>query len=229
MELQRPLAVVTSGVDGDVLRVLGSTHAEFSVPRLHELIPDRSIPGIRRSVERLTTQGIVERLSIGRVAAYRLNDDHLAAPAVRELADLKSAFLERLRRHVGAWPHPPVFGALFGSAARGEMRPDSDLDIILVRPDDAEDDVWARGLADLTRAASTWTGTMLASSTSPPKRSPMRRQSHCCAVCSPTASPSPTTPTGFDERSERRGAGDSEEPADEGLLAHRTCRTNAAS
>ncbi|GAA5204989.1 nucleotidyltransferase family protein [Microbacterium kyungheense] len=158
MELQRPLAVVTSGVDGDVLRVLGSTHAEFSVPRLHELIPDRSIPGIRRSVERLTTQGIVERLSIGRVAAYRLNDDHLAAPAVRELADLKSAFLERLRRHVGAWPHPPVFGALFGSAARGEMRPDSDLDIILVRPDDAEDDVWARGLADLTRAASTWTG-----------------------------------------------------------------------
>ncbi|GAA5093615.1 hypothetical protein GCM10025760_24040 [Microbacterium yannicii] len=158
MEIQRPLAVVTNGVDGDVLRVLASTAAEYSVPRLHELIPERSIVGIRGSVERLTEQGIVQRRTVGRRHAYALNDEHLAAHAIRELADLKSALLSRLGRHVDGWTEPPVFGAIFGSAARGEMRPDSDLDILLVRRDDTSDDDWGRNLVGLTRAATAWTG-----------------------------------------------------------------------
>nr|WP_284445045.1 nucleotidyltransferase domain-containing protein [Microbacterium yannicii] len=66
--------------------------------------------------------------------------------------------LSRLGRHVDGWTEPPVFGAIFGSAARGEMRPDSDLDILLVRRDDTSDDDWGRNLVGLTRAATAWTG-----------------------------------------------------------------------
>ena len=158
METQRPFAVVTTSVDGDVLRVLASSTAEFSVPRLHQLIPDRSVVGIRSSLERLVAQGIVVKHSIGRTGAYALNDDHLAASAVRQLAGLKQALTTRLREHVAAWNEQPVFGAIFGSAARGEMRPDSDLDILLVHRDDAPLDEWGGNLARLTRDATAWTG-----------------------------------------------------------------------
>ena len=158
MEIQRPFTVVTTSVDGDVLRVLASSDAEFSVPRLHQLIPERSVVGIRSSLARLVAQGIVVSHGIGRSNAYALNDDHLAASAVRQIAGLKRALLTRLREHVAAWHEPPVFASLYGSAARGEMRPDSDLDILLVRRDDASLDEWGANLARLTKAATAWTG-----------------------------------------------------------------------
>ena len=158
MEIQRPFTVVTTSVDGDVLRVLASSDAEYSVPRLHQLIPERSVVGIRSSLARLVTQGIVVQHGFGRSHAYALNDDHLAASAVRQLAGLKQALLSRLREHVAGWHEPPVFAAVFGSAARGEMRPDSDLDILLVRRDDASLAEWSAQLARLTKAATAWTG-----------------------------------------------------------------------
>ena len=38
------------------------------------------------------------------------------------------------------------------------MRPDSDLDILLIRRDDASGDDWGRHLVGLTRSATAWTG-----------------------------------------------------------------------
>lgn len=158
MEIQRPFAVITNSVDGDVLRVLAGARAEFTVPQLHRLIGNRSVAGIRETVRRLVSQGIVDEHGIGRDRAYALNDDHLAAGAIREIADLRAALIARLRDRLASWSHPPVFAALFGSAARGEMAPDSDLDLVLVRPDGAADDIWLTQLADLTRDATAWTG-----------------------------------------------------------------------
>lgn len=158
MQLQNPFAVVTAGVDGDVLSVLATSFGEYTAPRLAQMIPHRSLPGIRSSVERLVSQGIVTQRAIGRARSFCLNDEHLAAPALRQLAELKAAFLGRLGRHVDEWAHPPVFGAVFGSAARGQMRVDSDIDVLLVHDDDADPEEWARQVAVLTRAASAWTG-----------------------------------------------------------------------
>ncbi|WES62830.1 nucleotidyltransferase domain-containing protein [Microbacter sp. GSS18] len=158
MELQHPLAVVTPGVDGQVLYALASTDSGFTVPQLVTVIEDRSAAGIRRSLERLTDQGIVIRQVIGRTQLFSLNDDHLAAGAVRELAALRSQFLARLRATVADWPHPPVYAAIYGSAARGDMRWDSDIDLLLIRPDDAGDEEWTARLAELTSAVTRWTG-----------------------------------------------------------------------
>lgn len=158
MQLQNPFAVVTSGVDGDVLSVLASSRGEFTAPRLAQMIPARSLPGIRASLLRLVAQGVVAVHAVGRAQAFTLNDDHLAAPALRALADLKTTLLERLGAHVSTWDDPPVFGAVFGSAARGAMRVDSDIDVLLVHADDADPDGWASDVAELTRVATAWTG-----------------------------------------------------------------------
>lgn len=38
------------------------------------------------------------------------------------------------------------------------MRPDSDIDVFVVRPQRADDDQWSAQIADLERAATVWTG-----------------------------------------------------------------------
>ena len=50
--------------------------------------------------------------------------------------------------------------ALFGSAATGRMRPDSDIDVLVVRPEllDVEDPKWCRQLDGLSTEVTAWTG-----------------------------------------------------------------------
>lgn len=89
---------------------------------------------------------------------YRLNREHLAAPAILCLASQFRALLKRLEEHLAAWAYPPVYAAIFGSAARGQMLPGSDLDVFVVRPDSAEEVTWESDLARLARDSTCWTG-----------------------------------------------------------------------
>jgi predicted nucleotidyltransferase len=158
MELGRPLAVITPTVDGDVLRVLAQADTQFTPGDLHRLMDRHSLAGVRRVLERLTTQGIVTRRRAGSAYLYQLNRDHLAAEAVIALADLRVQLLHKLSSTVKKWAEEPVFGAVFGSAAQGTQRPDSDLDLFLVRQFGSDDDRWDTQVADLAQDATRWTG-----------------------------------------------------------------------
>lgn len=119
-----------------------------------------SEPGVRRAAERLVGEGIVIRHEVGRAKVYRLNRRHLAAPHVEALADLRATLVERLRLTLKGWETPPLIATLFGSAARGKATPQSDLDLLLVRREEIEEDspVWRKQLFDLEREATEWTG-----------------------------------------------------------------------
>ena len=117
-----------------------------------------SVEGVRKALGRLVAQGIVDVERVGRTHQYRLNREHLAAPAISMLARQLSVLVQRLGEGLASWSSPPIYGALFGSAARGQMRPDSDLDVFLVRADDADLDVWEADADTLTAAAARWTG-----------------------------------------------------------------------
>ncbi|WP_263092273.1 nucleotidyltransferase domain-containing protein [Curtobacterium sp. RIT-PI-V] len=155
MQLQSPFATVTTSVDGDVLAVLARAPGPMTIADICSLVPDRSYAGVRNSADRLVEQGVVDGHRTGRTKSFSLNREHLAADAITALADLRRAFLERLRS--GCRPIPLVYAALFGSGARGEMRPDSDLDVCFIvergRRAEAEDQIHA-----VCRAAGRWTG-----------------------------------------------------------------------
>lgn len=163
MQLTRPFEVVTPTVDGDVLQVLAGADARFTVGELHRLVGDHSYNGVKKASLRLVRQGIVTAELSGTVNTYSLNRHHLAAPAVLALASLRVLFLDRLQAALAEWVHPPVFAALFGSASRGDMRPDSDIDLFLVRPGSVEDtseslEDWRRDTDRIQRDATAWTG-----------------------------------------------------------------------
>lgn len=157
MKLQSPFTAVTSSLDGDVLAVLAPTDEWFTVSRIHRLLGGRSREGIRRALHRLTDAGTVDARTLGRETVYCLNRDHLAAPAIVALSQLRRAFIERLAQEMRTWPAPPAYAALFGSAARGEQREDSDVDLFVARPR-RTDIEWDDRLENLVAQASRWIG-----------------------------------------------------------------------
>jgi len=160
MDFRRPLTVVTPTLDGDVLSVLAGADEEFSGRRLHRMVSNGSENGVRNAAERLVAQGVVSSRRAGRANLYRLNRDHLAAPHIEGLATLRAQLFERLRKAIASWQAPPRWAMVFGSVARGEAGPLSDLDLLVVRSrEDGEDDPgWRAQLDLLEELAAAWTG-----------------------------------------------------------------------
>ncbi len=158
MELNRPLATITPTLDGDVLAVLAQNEASFTTGQLHRVLHSYSVEGIRKVLMRLTRQGVVHAERIGNAYSYRLNDEHLAARPIKELAHIRSTLLQRIEKRLDNWAIPPKYAAVFGSAARGEMTEASDVDLLLVRTDDIPIDAWEDQVTDLAADVSRWTG-----------------------------------------------------------------------
>ncbi|MGH8867732.1 MAG: nucleotidyltransferase domain-containing protein [Actinomycetes bacterium] len=160
MDLSRPLAVLTPTADADVLAVLARAEAAFTPGELHRLLNRYSEAGVRKCLARLTDQGIVRGERAGNAYLYSLNRDHLAAEHVVALARLRDTLLAGITRRLRSWPVTPAFAALFGSAARGDMSPHSDIDLLLVRPARtvADDEAWRAGVEELTHDMAQWTG-----------------------------------------------------------------------
>jgi len=160
MDFRRPLQVVTPTLDGDVLSVLAGAEAEMTGRELQRVIGHGSHQGIRNAADRLAEQGVVSRRSAGNANLYQLNRDHVAASWIEGLASLPAQVLDRLRDAISRWELLPTLVVLFGSVARGEATPESDLDLLVVRPAGCEPDgpVWQEQLAKLQAQASGWTG-----------------------------------------------------------------------
>lgn len=160
MELARPLALITPTVDADVLSVLAGSTASFTGRQVHQVAARHSERGIRNSLHRLCEQGIVTRERVGSADVYQLNRRHLASPYIEALARLRTELFDNIVAEIDRWKVKALFVALFGSAARGDMRPDSDIDLFVVRPDmvDPDDEPWREQLAWLADKVTGWTG-----------------------------------------------------------------------
>lgn len=158
MELGRPLSTVTPTLDGDILAILATVDSSFTAGQLHRMSARHSVEGIRKALKRLVEQGIVLSDKVGQTFDYRLNRDHLAAEHIIGLARIKETLLARIEERLDSWDVPPVYAAVFGSAATDSMTVKSDLDLLLVRPDKANDGEWAEQVDTLAAEVTRWTG-----------------------------------------------------------------------
>jgi len=76
------------------------------------------------------------------------------------MAGARWGLVERLRELIGGWKTPTFHASLFGSAARGEGNPRSDIDLLVVRRTeiDPENGDWRRQLDELAEHVWLWTG-----------------------------------------------------------------------
>lgn len=160
MDLNRPLGVITPTIDAEVLSVLAGAEASFTGLQVQVVMGSHTQKAVWSALQRLSKQGVVVKEQKGQAGLYSLNREHLAAPYIVGLANLKNELLARITRTLSEWDIKPVFAAIFGSAARGGMRLDSDIDIFIVRPDtvDLDQNVWATLQAALADSVTKWTG-----------------------------------------------------------------------
>jgi predicted nucleotidyltransferase len=139
-----PIEAVIPGARGRILAVLAQTTAEVNLRTVARL-SGVSVAQASRVVPALVDLGLVERRDVGSASELRLVRDHIAARTIVELADARDTLLAEMSWTAGKLPIPPVSVVVFGSFARGEAGPDSDLDVVFVRPADVheDDDVWA--------------------------------------------------------------------------------------
>jgi predicted transcriptional regulator len=159
MDLSRPHSSIAPSRDLDVLKVLAGTTRPLTGRGVARLI-GKPASSVQPALDRLVGQGLVHREPAGAAYMFALNREHLAAPAVEVLAEMRPELLRRLRQAVGQWESPPAHASLFGSAARGNGGVDSDVDIFLVRPAaiDSDDERWREQVTGLEIAVRQWTG-----------------------------------------------------------------------
>ena len=134
MDLADPTRAITPTLDGPILAVLASAGRPLTVGEIAAQVPRGSEIGVRRAVARLVDQGIVTAIQMGRNLVHELNREHIAAPAAEALAGLRGELWKRIRDSLAGWTLKPVYASVFGSAARRDGGPESDIDLLLVHP-----------------------------------------------------------------------------------------------
>jgi predicted nucleotidyltransferase len=160
MDLAFPHSAVSPTLEGDALVVLAGTTRPLTGRDVARLARRGTPAAIAAALNRLVRQGLVHREEVGGAFLHTLNRDHLAAPAVLVLAGLRRALIEHARTAVGDWEIQPISAAMFGSAARGDGDADSDIDILVARPNEVveDDERWRAQLARLAEDVHAWTG-----------------------------------------------------------------------
>jgi predicted nucleotidyltransferase/DNA-binding transcriptional ArsR family regulator len=138
-----------------ILRVLVNAPGPLTGRQVAELA-GLTQAGAARALDRLAALGVVARRRVGRAVTHALEPDSalvasIVLPALQGEAALDSAMREDIVAALGPLALSVV---LFGSVARGQAEPTSDVDVLQVVPDEASvvpaDDVvadWQTGFA----------------------------------------------------------------------------------
>jgi hypothetical protein len=147
VNLSEPASVVMAPGTAAVIRVLAGAEDAFTIRQIGRLA-GVSHARAAQVVALLDQHGVVDTEDRGPSRLCTLNREHLATPALVALVDLRRSMLELIRREIESWQMRPLHASVFGSAARGDGGVMSDLDVLVIRPDDIgpETDAWSEQL-----------------------------------------------------------------------------------
>jgi predicted nucleotidyltransferase len=159
VDFVRPVEAVIPGAQGRILAVLSTTTAELNMRTIARL-SHVSVAQTSRVLPALVSLGILERREAPPSALFRFVPENAAARAVTALAELRPAVLDELARTAAEVEPQPISVVVFGSFARGEADSQSDLDVVVVRPRDVDEDEvpWRSALSQWARQARRLTG-----------------------------------------------------------------------
>ncbi|WP_405061682.1 nucleotidyltransferase domain-containing protein [Kribbella sp. NBC_01505] len=134
MFFNEPFGGIIPGAGGAVLATLLRTDTPMTGRQIHGLLSDDySLWTVQQSLKLLARLGLVETQTIGRAGVHTINEEHASVAPLRLLLDpvaaLREAIIEVTDDDVQAV-------LLFGSIARGEGTPDSDIDLAVIAPPD---------------------------------------------------------------------------------------------
>jgi len=169
MDLMTPLASIAPGLDSAALTVLAHADTAMSATQIQRIAGRGSRYGLVLVLERLTHHGLVTAIPAARGNLYQLNREHVLAPVIIAAANARTEFERRLAETSCALSPTPLSVAIYGSVARGEATPDSDIDLLVITTDDVNPDSeeWTHQINGLEWKARQWTGNLLQAVTVP--------------------------------------------------------------
>jgi predicted nucleotidyltransferase len=158
VDFLRPVEAVIPGAQGKLLAVFAETTVGLSV-RTAARLSGVSLAQTSRILPELATLGVLDRTEIPPSIVYQLVEENVASRAIRLLARSRDQVLAELGELAKSMVIPPGSIIVFGSFARGEARPDSDVDVVMVRERhvDASSE-WSEGIDEWRRGARRLTG-----------------------------------------------------------------------
>ena len=162
MDWQNPLRTIAPTVDADVLRTLARTQSALTGRQVSKLA-ERSYAQVAAVLTRLTEAGLVASAQHGRTYSYHLNHDHVLAEAVISITRAADTTEQLVRDAITDWTVAAVSVSLFGSVARREASEQSDIDLLIVHPDDVSDrpSEWHDQVDDLIHMVESLCGNMV--------------------------------------------------------------------
>ncbi len=143
VDLSHPLSTLAPGLEGAVLEVLARATEPLSGRAVRRrLSREASQSGVQKALDRLCIAGLVKQRPNGRAILNQLNRDHALAPFVVDLVQLGDTMPSRIAEVIRPHLEDASKALLFGSLARWQADAESDIDLILVWPDDTDKDPW---------------------------------------------------------------------------------------
>jgi predicted nucleotidyltransferase len=159
VDLQTPLRSIAPGLDSAVLHVLAGTESGLSASQISRLAHRGTRVGQLPVLNRLVEHGLVVAEPANRGFLYRLNRQHVLAEPVLAITQARATILQRLAAEVGAMQPAPLHASVFGSFARGEAGPESDIDVLIITTAGTEpSDEWSHQLQDVGDRVLAWSG-----------------------------------------------------------------------
>lgn len=160
MNLSRPLTSLIPSLEGAVLTVLADAEADFTGIQVWEVIGKHSKDGVNKALQKLAAQGIVNMRASGNSNLYELNREHLLAKYIIGTANVRAEFFRLLTQEVASWVLLPECVAIFGSTARSNMTPESDIDVFVSRSAEIDfgDMAWREQITNFALKVERWTG-----------------------------------------------------------------------
>jgi predicted nucleotidyltransferase len=100
--------------------------------QIHALLSDRhSLWSVQAALKDLTRLGLITSHTVGRSGVHTVNEQHVAVASLRQLLNPIDALADVVREVVGDGAEAVI---VFGSLARREAQPDSDVDLAVIAP-----------------------------------------------------------------------------------------------
>ena len=139
MDFRHPIEAAIPGAQGRIIAALLGTSGELNL-RTIARVAGVSIAQVSRVLPGLVELGMIERREVPPSSLFRLVPEHVATRALLELADSRAVVMNEMGRAASKIRPAPVSVITFGSFVRGDSEPDSDIDVIIVRPPDIDGD-----------------------------------------------------------------------------------------
>ncbi|MGB3414391.1 MAG: nucleotidyltransferase domain-containing protein [Microbacteriaceae bacterium] len=158
MDLSIPLRSFFSDIESRAFLALDSVASGMTGRQVAEVIHSNSPSHVRRALRKLENLGLVTSRQVGNAYVYETNKEHILWPIIQAINSSTEIFKQQIRELIEASTVPNATVWLYGSTVRKTSISKSDIDLVLIVPEETSNEALNELTAELSSCGELWTG-----------------------------------------------------------------------